>query len=372
MQTFLYIKSRIEEQISKHIPFSKLKKGHRSKPLWMNQNALVKVKKKHQEYKRYLKTKNCKEYEEYARARSQARWEIRKAKREYEEQLANISKSNPKAFYNYVNSKLKTRPSVSNLTRNDGTNMNNDQEKASELNEFFSSIFTDEDIVDLPTFQDRHNNVLLENVEIKEEDVYEYLKALNASKSPGPDGLHPRVLKEGSKELTIPFTILYRKSLSDGVVPKEWKDAHLTPIFKKGSRAASNNYRPVSLTSIACKIMEKIIRKKTIEHLKRLMSESQHGFIEGRSCMTQLIESVDVWIRLLDDGIPIDVGYLDFAKAFDSVPHRRLLIKLESYGIQGNLLKWIADFLIGRRQRIVVNGAPSSWAPGKILSKEFI
>ena len=147
------------------------------------------------------------------------------------------------------------------------------------------------------------------------------------------------------------------------MVPKEWKDAHITPISKKGSRAASNNYRPVSLTSIACKIMEKVIRKKTIEHLKRLMSESQHGFIEGRSCMTQLIESVEVWTRLLDDGIPIDVVYLDFAKAFDSVPHRRLLIKLESYGIQGNLLSWIKDFLIGRRQRVFVNGAPSSWAP---------
>ena len=79
--------------------------------------------------------------------------------------------------------------------------------------------------------------------------------------------------------------------------------------------------------------------------------------------MTQLIESVELWTRLSNDGIPIDVVYLDFAKAFDSVPHRRLLIKLESYGIKGNLLSWIKDFLIGRRQRVVVNGAPSSWAP---------
>ena len=148
------------------------------------------------------------------------------------------------------------------------------------MNKFFSSVITDEDL-DLPTFQDRDNDVLLENVEMKKEDVYDYLKTLNASKSPGPDGLHPWVLKEASKELAIQFTILYRKSLTEGVVPKEWKDAHITPIFKKGSRAASNNYRPVSLTSIACKIVEKIIRKKTIEHLKRLISESQHGFIEG-------------------------------------------------------------------------------------------
>ena len=91
------------------------------------------------------------------------------------------------------------------------------------------------------TFQDRHNDALLENVEITEEDVYDCLKALNVSKSPGPDGLHPQVLKEASKELTIPFTTLYRKSLTEGAVPKELKDAHITPIFKKGSRAASSN-----------------------------------------------------------------------------------------------------------------------------------
>ncbi len=360
-ETFLCIKTRIEEQIFKHIPLRKPKRGHTSKPFWMNQTALAKVRKKHKAYKRYLQTKNGKEYGEYARARNQARWEIRKAKREYEKQLANISKSNPKAFYNYANSKLKTRQGVSNLRRDDGTTTNSDQEKASELNKFFSSVFTDEDS-DVPTFSDRHNDVLLESVEIKEKDVYDYLKDLNASKSPGPDGLHPRVLKEACHELTTPFTILYRRSLSEGVVPKEWKDAHITPIFKKGNRAASNNYRPVSLTSLACKVMEKIIRKKTIEHLKRHMSESQHGFTQGRSCMTQLVESVEVWTRLLDDGIPIDVVYLDFAKAFDSVPHQRLLIKLESYGIKGNLLKWVKDFLLGRRQRVVVNGVPSSWA----------
>ena len=114
-----------------------------------------------------------------------------------------------------------------------------------------------------------------------------------------------------------------------------------------------------------CKVFAKFSKTTQIiiSHLKRLMSESQHGFVEGRSCMTQLIESVAVWTRLLDEGIPIDVVCLDFAKAFDSVPHRRLLIKLESYDIQGNLLNWIEDFLIGRRQRVVVNGAPSSWAP---------
>ncbi len=90
------------------------------------------------------------------------------------------------------------------------------------------------------------------------------MKDLNASKSPGPDGLHSRVLKEACHELTTLFTILYRRSLSEGVVPKEWKDAHITPIFKKGNRAVSNNYRPVSLTSLACKVMEKIIRKKNL------------------------------------------------------------------------------------------------------------
>ncbi len=115
--------------------------------------------------------------------------------------------------------------------------------------------------------------------------------------------------------------------------------------------------------SVVCKILESFVREAVLDHMKEILHGGQHGFIKKSSCATQFLEVLDYWTSILDDGYAFDVIYLDFAKAFDSVPHARLLGKLESYGIKGDILNCIADFLTNRRQRVVVNGSVSSWAP---------
>ena len=147
-------------------------------------------------------------------------------------------------------------------------------------------------------------------------------------------------------------------------VPSEWKQALVSPIFKKGSKKAPGNYRPVSLTCIVCKVMEKLVRIKIVQHLSKfnLISRDQHGFVKGRSCSTQLLEVLDAWTEALDDGGCVDVIYMDFQKAFDTVPHRRLIQKVSAHGIEGRLLGWLRDFLADREQRVVVNGTRSSIA----------
>ena len=191
------------------------------------------------------------------------------------------------------------------------------------------------------------------------------LKKLNVNKSPGPDGLHPKVLSELAHELAEPLTIIFTKSLQQETLPQAWKDAKVTPLYKKGGKRKPGNYRPVSLTSIICKIMESIVRDQVVGHMasNNLFSDAQHGFISGRSCSTNLIAVLDKWSEALDNGLPVDAIYLDFAKAFDSVPHIRLLTKLKGYGIDGNVCGWIRQFLIGRRQRVQVGGSLSNWAP---------
>ena len=111
------------------------------------------------------------------------------------------------------------------------------------------------------------------------------------------------------------------------------------------------------------KLMESLVRDKLVSHMmeNQLFCDTQHGFVPGRSCMTQLLVTLELWSEILDVGDPIDVIYLDFRKAFDTVPHKRLLRKLEAYGIKGDILTWIRNFLSGRRQRVVVNGKLSSW-----------
>ena len=174
----------------------------------------------------------------------------------------------------------------------------------------------------------------------------EKLGKLNPTKSPGPDSLHPRIQKEAADEIAPPLTTVFKKSVMEGAVPDDWTIAEMTAIFKKRSVTSPGNYRPVSLTSIACKILESIIRDQVMGFLNdnHLLSEDQHGFRSGRSCVTQLLEIMELWTEMLDEGGCIDVVYYDFRKASDSVPHLRLLKKAQAYGLGGNLLKWIESF----------------------------
>ena len=158
--------------------------------------------------------------------------------------------------------------------------------------------------------------------------------------------------------------MIFTRSLHEGQLPPSWKEANVTPIYKKGKRHIPGNYRPVSLTSMAGKCMERLIRDTIMTHMTEndLLSQKQHGFIQGRSCVTQLLAILDSWMLALDEGGNIDTIYLDFAKAFDTVPHQRLLMKLRGYGIEGRILTWIEAFLTDRRQRVVVNDSRSSRA----------
>ena len=140
---------------------------------------------------------------------------------------------------------------------------------------------------------------------------------------------------------------------------------NVTPVFKNGHRNLPNNYCPISLTSQACKVLESIIRDQMIDFLsgKNIFPIQQHGFTYRKSCFTNLLETFEDWTASIDLGYNVDVVFLDFKKAFDSVAHQRLLIKLRGYGIANDCLNWISSFLCSRHQRVVVNGKTSKWYP---------
>ena len=136
-------------------------------------------------------------------------------------------------------------------------------------------------------------------------------------------------------------------------------------VFKKGDRAKPANYRPVSLTSICCKVAEHIIVSSTLRHLdaNKILVDCQHGFRRKRSCETQLIVTTEDIAAILNRQSQADIAILDFAKAFDKVPHRRLLQKLQYYGLDENVQGWIKSFLADRTQSVVVDGFKSDKAP---------
>ena len=169
--------------------------------------------------------------------------------------------------------------------------------------------------------------------------------------------------KATADTISYPLAIIFAKSLAEGKVPDDWKSANISPIFKKGSKASAGNYRPVSLTSIVCKLMESILKDAIVDHLQRncILNRSQHGFLPGKSCLTNLLEYIDTLTRIVDSGKVADILYLDFAKAFDKVPHARLVAKLRACGIDGKVLRWIQEWLSDRKQRVVLNGKASKW-----------
>ena len=184
---------------------------------------------------------------------------------------------------------------------------------------------------------------------------------LNESSSPGPDGIHPMFLKRCAEVLALPLTLIYRKVYDSGCLPNEWKVSRVAALYKCGIRADPLNYRPVSLTSVCCKVMERLIVAHIGEYLDEncLLSDRQFGFRRGRSTEDQLLLTYGRISELVDAGRVVDMVYLDFSKAFDLVSHQVLLEKMICLGFNDGIVRWIEDFLIGRKMWVAAGGGVS-------------
>ena len=325
------------------------------------------MKKKRHLHRKWLKSSPADRHfkrSHYIISRNRVNRMLTQARRRHEKNICNASKNNPKVFWSHVRGKLKSTSSVSPLLEspNDKTSLKHDDyDKANILQKQFCSVFTQELDGELPEFQSRTNN-LINDLHITNEMVFKQITKLDVNKSFGPDEIHPKMLIELVEYVAEPLSIIMNKTLEEGTLPDDWKLAHVTPIYKnKGAQNLAENYRPVSLTSVVCKLMESILRKQIMEHLFRenLLSNKQYGFINNRSTVTQLLYYLDKCCEKVSQGKVVDTVYFDFSKAFDTVPHRRLQKKLEGYGITGQILRWITAFLSNRKQIVKVNGATS-------------
>ncbi|KAK4824383.1 hypothetical protein QYF61_014043 [Mycteria americana] len=220
-----------------------------------------------------------------------------------------------------------------------------DEEKAEVLNAFFASVFNSQtsypQAIQPPELEDRDGQQNKLPI-IQEEAVSDLLCHLDTHKPMGPDGIQPRVLREQAEEFAKPLSIICQQSWLTGEVPDDCRHANVTHIYKKGRNEDSENYRTVSLTSVPGKILEWFILSVLNRHVQanQGIRPSQHGFMKGRSCLTKLISFYDKVTCLVDEGKAVDVIYLDFSKAFDTVSHSILLEKLASHGLDGCTLRW--------------------------------
>jgi Reverse transcriptase (RNA-dependent DNA polymerase)/Endonuclease-reverse transcriptase len=375
-------KKEVGKQVAQEIP-NFIPSG-KQKPKWLTREILRLISQKKKAWKKVLSNSSVKNETEYNDIAKKLKKSITSAKRKLEKELANNKKGNGQLFRQYIKQRTRSRDPVGPLTGEDGGSVTEDLAIAEQLNRFFASVFTKEDRANIPV-QPSETDKKLDKIHISPNEVVKKLQKLRPDSAAGPDNIHPRLLKECCNELSIPLTIIFRKSLREGRVPADWKTATVTPIFKKGKRTDPSNYRPVSLTSVPCKILESIIKDNLMNHLltNNLIRESQHGFMPNRSCATNLIEFMEVVTKNVDEGHPVDIFYLDFSKAFDTVPHERLMIKLAAKGVAGEVTDWLRDWLTGRTQRVrvgdelsesqdVESGVPQGTVMGPCLFDVYI
>ena len=359
--------SGLQDIIDKNVP-SKTVKGFKNPP-WFNSELKQAFQKRNAAYRRWVRTSSHQDEMEFHSLKTEAQRMWREAKDKYtnsvfdpqdgEDDYDKKKKQPLKKFFGFIKSLKKDASGVAPLKR-DGVLVSDSKGKANILNQQYASVFTEEDTETVPDLGPSPHQKM-PHPTVTQKGVQKLLASLNPNKAAGPDKLSPRFLREVSEELSPLYTKLFQKSLDDGQVPSQWRTADVSPIFKKGEKYDPANYRPVSLTAVTSKCLEHIVTKSIMSHLEErgLLTDSQHGFRTRRSCETQILNFTQELLKGMSGGQQYDVNVMDFSKAFDRVPHHRLLRKAEFYGIQGPTLSWLRSFLRHRTQRVLVDGEAS-------------
>jgi hypothetical protein len=353
-------KSGVNNIIDTHIP-SKMSTS-RFNQAWINRKVKRLCRQKNRSYRKAKTTNKAADWRRYQHLKRACRNLCRETYNNYIRDIISPDLgSNPKKFWSFVKSKRTDSSGVAPLKNKDGLIYSDSTTKANILNDQFSSVFNkNEDVSSIPSKGPSPHREM-PHIMVSTEGVIKLLKGLNPHKATGPDCIPARFLKETAESIAPSLATLFQASIDQGVTPSDWGKANVVPLFKKGDKSKASNYRPVSLTSICCKVLEHIVHSAIMNHFEELnlLTDYQHGFRKKRSCESQLIITLQDLASSLSNSEQVDVILLDFSKAFDKVAHQRLLYKLDYYGVRGPVNQWIRNFLGGRTQIVTLDGTTS-------------
>ena len=343
---------------------SKMTSPRYSQP-WSNAKCKRLSRRKKRAYDRAKRTNRQEDWHKFKVLTCKSRKACKSAYNNYVQKCVNPGETNnPKKLFSFIKSRKCENDGVAPL-RDKGKIHINDKEKANILNAQFSSVFSKPD-GRIPHLVGPRST-MMPDIVVSTAGVKKLLNNLDTSKASGPDKISSKFLKEVSNEIAPSLTLVMQASLHQSSTPEDWRLALVAPVFKPGKtdKAKAENYRPISLTSISCKILEHILHSSIISHLdtNKILTDTQHGFRKNRSCESQLLLTINDLAKSLNEGNQIDSVLLDFSKAFDKVDHHKLSLKLEHYGIRGKTLKWIQHYLHDRTQTVVLNGKTSEKTP---------
>jgi hypothetical protein len=353
-----YFKNVLNSLMVKHIPTITIK--DRGRPPWFDSETLNLCKKKRRLHKIYKASRTPANYARY----SECRKKLKSMIEEKMETNLNDDENDPalvsKKFWGHLKSTNKSTRIPESVYYN-SRHRNNPKDQAILFNKFFADQFSEASRynVDINWLNDEVNDI-----DFSLPKVRFLLKDVKPRKAAGPDRIHGMVLKNCAFGLAYPLSKLFQVSYNTGIIPREWKLANVVPVHKKGTKQDVTNYRPISLTCLIMKIFEKIVRDEIMLKCRHMLNDNQHGFLPAKSCDTQMILFNESLTFSMNNNTPVDVVYFDFSKAFDSVNHDILLMKLKhEYGLDGRLLKFLVDYLRDRQQCVAIGGQKSEYRP---------
>jgi len=355
------LRDKLLETLDTFVPSKIKKQNNNLRQPWITRRLIQLRRQKQRSYNRAKRTNLPFHWSQFKSLKRQMQKECRSTYNEYMSDIIHESyeTGKKKKLFSYIKSLRSDYCGVPTLKVND-TSYSDNLTKANLLNKQFSSVFTTDSHSSSPDLgPDSYPDIC--QIEISIDGVNKLLRELDPSKSQGPDKVPARLLKLMANEISSSLSLVFSASLHQGIVPEDWKQAFVTPLYKKGARSNPANYRPISLTCICSKMLEHIVHTNIMSHLTNLniLSDSQFGFRKNYSAELQLIKTTHDIALNLNAKSQTDVILLDFSKAFDKVSHRLLLQKLQYYGISGQLLVWISSFLSNRTQRVVCGGQSS-------------
>lgn len=355
-----YFYDNMTKCIDQHVPLITPKNFGSNHPPWFDRELINLKNKRDKARKRIKERHNTRDYD--AINEEFTRYHDRRVT-EYQSEQNRLCKTNPKKFWDFVNSHRHSKGYPERIEY-DGKESSNEFEAAQMFNEFFATVFTDEDsnfsIGDF--LQDR--NIVDEAIEeITTEEVLHELQSIDVTKGVGLDGIHPLLLKNCATSLANVICALLNKSIELGEVPTIWKKMKIIPIHKSGNRNLVRHYRPIAIPPNLAKIMDKIMTKRLNAKLESKISIHQHGFVKKRNTSTNLLELTQCVYDSFECNAQLDIFFADFSKAFDKVHHSKLITKLAELGVGKRMLKWQWAFLTGRTQVTKVGKGLSSEVP---------
>lgn len=353
-------KTKVSSLITSFIPCRPIISNHLSP--WFNRSVKRLSNKKKRLFRTAKLTGLPERWEAYNAAACSYKTAIAEAKRTFfSVTLPSMLTNSPKQFWNMYSGSKNT---VLSLTCDDGVVVPS-QSCASVLNEYFVKEFASDVVPVYPGTFPRYGFFQMDPLVFDYDGIIKLIDDLKPSSSCGVDNITPKFLKRTKNYISIFLCKIFQQSVNLGVLPDDWKIGKVIPLHKSGSKHNPSNYRPISLISTPCKILEHVIYSHLANFLdsNSFFTASQHGFRKSLSCETQLITFTNDLLSILDRGSQVDCVFLDFCKAFDKVSHKLLLFKLSHLHVDPNILSWIECFLTNRSQFVYTNDANSSLSP---------